>query len=359
MRARSLGRLLVCSACAGIAFGGTAPHADAKRGYSVLPPGVSPGFVVRGSNDYTIEVSGRGKQVALRVSRPGKGSAIYHIPRQARGDAIKANLGILGRIDLWFDVKSVKVVPGGPDCHGKPSLLERGTFRGTMRFRGEDGYTGISARHIKGYVFRSFRQVCKLSVPHKSDRPTKEKSDGVPRELSALGAAMSSSHRSVSLGFISVVFPRRPGGRRFSLVIAEAEVRERRGRITIKRSVLLLPDESALIFGPAGDSPTATLSLPPPFAGSGTYAIGPEGTPTWTGSLRVSLPGASPVALTGGSFVAALCQGTMLEEISRCMRPVNIEYKRGPRLRVPRRNTAQGSGSQSQAFWDARLSWSR
>lgn len=334
MRARGLWRLLICITCAGIAFAGTAPGADAKPGYYVLSPSVYLELVVQGSNGYTIEVTGSGKQVDVWVGRRGSGLAKYHVPGRARMGAIKANLGSLGRIDLRFDAKSVETDQRGPKgCHGKPSVYELGSFRGTMRFRGEGGYTRLSAKRVQGSVSHDFRQVCKkpdwlLPDPHESHKPAKEKDDGVERELNVLGAAMSSRHRSVSLHYISIVVPESPSGKRLSLVGAKAEVHERRSRIAIERSALVLADEGALLFGPAGESPTATLNLPLPFAGSGTYGTSAEGTPTWSGSLRVHLPGAT-VALTGADFVAALCQGTRFGAVSRCMRPVEVEAKRG------------------------------
>lgn len=310
--------------CAGIAFTGTVQSADAKPGYFVLSPYLHLGFVVHGSNGYKIEVTRLGKRIEVWVSRAGGGLVTYEVPARARRGVIKANLGTLGWIDLRFDAKSLKSYPPLRRCRGKSTQEELGTFRGTMRFRGEGGYTRFSAKRIQGWVSHGFRQVCKLrdEPPLPDPREPAGEDDGAEPDVTVLGAAMSGRHRSVSVRFTSLAS---------LLVGAKAEVHEQRGRIAIERSLVVLAGQNALHLGPASESPTATLKLPPPFAGSGTYGTSAEGTPTWSGSLRVRLPGADVVALTGPGFVAALCQGTTLEAVSRsrCIRPVKAEAGRG------------------------------
>jgi hypothetical protein len=335
VRARGPGRLLVGFAWAAALLTVTASSADAKPGYFVLSPSAYLGFTVQGSNGYKIEVTRIGKEVEVWVGRRGGGLAKYQAPAQTRRGTIKANLGKLGRLDLQFDAKSIEIDRSGPKgCRGEPSVYELGAFSGTMRFQGEGGYTRFSAKRIQGWISHNPREVCKkpdwlLPDPGKSHKPAKETDEGTGREIKAVGAAMSSSHRSVYVRFTSIVVPPRPGQRRLSLAVAKAEVHERRGRVAIERSNLILAGENALLLGPPSRSPTATLTLPPPFAGSGTYSISPEGTPIWSGSLRVHLPGAA-LALAGAGFVAAFCQGSTLEAISNCMRPVKAEAERGP-----------------------------
>jgi hypothetical protein len=73
----------------------------------------------------------------------------------------------------------------------------------------------------------------------------------------------------------------------------------------------------ALIFLGSGSSfqitdpsqPTAGASLnpPAPFAGSATFLQESATPPTWTGDLRVDLPGFGTVPLTGPGVKASLC----------------------------------------------------
>lgn len=136
--------------------------AGAKPGYFVLRPHTYSGFVVKGSRGYEIDVVGTGRKLEIEARRGlGVGSVTYRLPGHARHGRIKANLGILGRIDLRFEPKSVESNPHGlGDCRGKPAREEEGIFVGTVRFRGEDGYTRFSAARVRGYVSHNFRRVC-------------------------------------------------------------------------------------------------------------------------------------------------------------------------------------------------------
>jgi hypothetical protein len=107
-----------------------------------------------------------------------------------------------------------------------------------------------------------------------------------------------------------------------------------------------LPDDGALTPKKRG---AIVLDPPPPFAGSASFRDPASGPPSWTGPLSVSLPGAPAVQLAGPNFSARLCRNQSL--LHECKAPL-----------PPRRDggaQAQGSGSQSQAFWDVKLSWSR
>lgn len=291
---KAWGRGVCLGACAAIGLLAIPSTASAKPGYFVLSPHIYLAFTAHGSNGYKIEVMRSGKHLEVWVGRLGRGLAKYRAPARTRPGTIEANLGKLGRIDLRFDPKSVEVDPKGPKgCHGKPSVYELGTFSGTMRFRGEGGYTRFAAARVHGSISHVSREVCKkpnwMLHSHRDSKPAKEQDDGVDREITKLGAAKSNHSRSVFVGFVSIVVPQRPGQKRLSLVGATAEVHERRGRISIERSDLILPKEGALKLGSAAEALNATLTLPPPFAGSATYATNAAGAPTWSGSLRVAL----------------------------------------------------------------------
>ena len=71
------------------------------------------------------------------------------------------------------------------------------------------------------------------------------------------------------------------------------------------------------------------------------------------------MPGVGRVPLTGQGFKSALCSLTVEELLDghRCLR--RRSEPEPDSLAALTRASTQGSGSQSQAFWDARLSWSR
>jgi len=321
-----------------------ASSAAAKPGYFELPPSAGVEFTVHGSHGSTIDVEGIGKRIEITVHPRGSGglaifgsSATYQVPGRAGQHGIEANLGSLGRIDLRFDPISIKHEPGPKICHGRPTLAERGALRGTMRFRGERSYTRFSSHRIRATAWRGYRQICKW--PHslfpgsgeKSPPPSEEDEEG-KREIKSLNAAMSSRHRSVTFRFVSLLAPPPPLKPEFALVLAKAKVEEQRGPISIEREALIPARPRALRLAPAGQSPAATLTLPRPFAGEAIYDPDTPGKPDLSGTLRVDLPGADRVALTGPGFVAALCRSGTLEADFRCERPVSAEAKRGPDL---------------------------
>ncbi len=317
----------------------------AKRGYFFLPRETDMRFEVRSSDGYRIKVVGTRvdtRHRAMVLVQRGSTAATYRVPARIRPDSLRANLGALGQIDVHFHARKREVEVSQPGCHGRPPVVEVGLFKGLIRFRGEDGYTRLSATRVRGELWNAFREVCKLSAGLRA-RPMQRR---VPRnaklvpgavgrpkardknQLIELGAAWTGRSRAITVSYASVKVPLKRD-KVFSLAFAGAEVRERRGRMDIERSALVVPDNGALLLAPpAVDTQGATLTLPPPFAGSASYESQPAATPTWSGSLRVHLPGANPVPLTGKRFVVAFCQGSEAKEVERCMDPVKAEIKR-------------------------------
>ena len=115
---------------------------------------------------------------------------------------------------------------------------------------------------------------------------------------------------------------------------------ERVGRVLVTGSVETLGGVDSLTFSkPGADPETATVRPGPPFAGEASYVKRLGFPAEWTGTLRAPVPGFGEVALAGADFHAEVCHATLVE-FDGC-------------------TGAQGSGSHSQPFGDARLSWSR
>jgi hypothetical protein len=319
--------------------------ASAKRGYFFLPRETEVLFGAKTSNGYRIQVIGTrvgDRSRAKVIVRRADTVAIYRVPARVRRDMLRVNLGAMGRIDLRFHLRKREVEDSQPGCHGRPPMAEIGSFKGFLRFRGEGGYTRISTTRIRGEVWSAFREACKLStglrarsmqrgLPHNlrpSPRGVGRSKGRESSQLTELGAAWTGRSRSIAVSYASLELPL-ARGRELSLSFATAEVRERRGRMDIERSAFVIPDDGVLLITPpAVGAQGATLTLQPPFAGSASYESRPGVPPTWSGSLRVRLPGAAVVPLTGKRFVSALCQGSAAKEMERCMRPVIAEQKR-------------------------------
>src|SRR4029077_15549246 len=109
----------------------------------------------------------------------------------------------------------------------------------------------------------------------------------------------------------------------FPLPLVPSGTAERRGRVKIRRGALIEGDAGSVLTSPFEVVPvTATVNLPSPFAGIGSYVEEAGVPPSWTGSLRVRLPGVDPVPLTGPGFTAALCRGSEIEKVQSCLRKV-------------------------------------
>jgi hypothetical protein len=92
----------------------------------------------------------------------------------------------------------------------------------------------------------------------------------------------------------------RPGKRsRF-----EAEVHEKRGSVSISRSLSLWVGATAFRYDPLLE--TATLDPPAPFSGRASFHRGATPANRWTGDLTVDFPGRSDVPLTGPGVGATL-----------------------------------------------------
>jgi len=325
--------LLVVAICAGTAFGGLASGAEAKGGF-FLPRETQAWFSIKASNGYRIQVVGKrvgNRHHAKVVVARGTTVATYRVPARIGDDRLRVNLGTLGRIDVRFHPRKREVEENQPGCHGQPPAFEKGSFKGRLRFRGENGYTRFSTARVRGYRWNAFREACELSAglragstqrrPPRSARPMPA-AGGRPKDqdksqLTELGAAWTGRSRSIAVSYSSLELPLKRG-RKFSLSFATAQIRERRGRMDIERVAVVVPDDGALLLDPlVEEAHGATLTLQPPFAGSASYEAPPGETPTWSGSLRVHLPGAEVAPLTGKRFVAAFCRGSSGKAIDR------------------------------------------
>jgi hypothetical protein len=263
-------------------------------------------FTLQGSNDYRITVSadpGGGRDSIELTATGGSGEVDYIASGRVTANRIEARLGKLGRI-------SVRFVPSGRQRRVKvpkkclperpPVVTSRlGSFVGTIRFRGEDGYTRVSTRSAKGGVGDPL-----ANTPKKLSCQFHESSEERKRELESVSLDASSSVTGVSFN-ASRLFgnlsqdglsggPAAPGD---DYLFLAASV-ERTGRMSIIRSAGALGGSEDFSFDDALTS--ATVRPPSPFTGTGNFVRNPDGSTGWTGDLAVPLPGLGAVDLTGG-----------------------------------------------------------
>lgn len=333
----------------------------AKPGYYVSKPSRIVMAHLKGSNGYGIDLVTFGaKRLVLLANHIGlfnnqsfgSQSAGYIVPRQAaRPDELHATLGKLGHLSLRFhpsEPPKTQQEPGA-DCKGRGSTEQKGRFAGSVRFRGEHGFTSVRATSASGQIFRSFKQVCR--------RPHEPRGVITRRKALSLGAYVKGNPDRASFGAYELASTSNSDSVNYS-----ASTTEHRGRMTITRSASAFAEPSTLVVSNSSLRPaTASVAPPFPFSGTATLEHGQGTAYTWSGDLSVDLPGFGTLPLTGHSFSAKLCRKNL-----SCLCPPGrpcalliAGRRQSSTAPLLRRDTAQGSGSHSQAFWDARLSWSR
>lgn len=287
---------------------------------------------LRGSDGYQVQLMTIGRTVVLETGK-GQVGALYAVRGNVSGNRIRARFGDLGRVAVAFTPRERRKTRAGRCPSGGPRL-EFGVFRGTIRFRGERGYTTVDTGRAPGVVLHPRRSPCR------SSRRAGVSGTRGRRTLNTQLTAISRRNRTVTSFDLS-----RRGHSRLSL---EASRQERRGEMRIFRqtSTAIGGKNAFIASGPGVEPPFAFVVAPKPFAGSALFE--PEGSTEWTGSLTAWLPGAGKVSLTGEDFALSFCRRTSDEPGCNPQPPV-----RKP-LWIP-----QGRGSHSQALREARLSWSR
>lgn len=286
--------LLVCSATALLA----APAAaSAKPGYFVSSGGRTMEIGLQGSNGYRIEISKQGRDVSLLADN-APNFVIYTVPSRAReGDRIEARFPGRGRVSIRFRPQGEprRWTPIFPGCRGGETVEQSGHFVGTIRFRGEQGYTSVQATRAPGKITTTQKEVCKRSTFEDRPEPEEERTEVFASSRSKGRAVAFDGHTTTLRGFSFTAF----GG----------QVAERRRGMTIYRSAIVTGEESQLALGDTRPFPLSAFIAPPaPFSGSAEYRRVPGGDNVWTGSLAVSLPGLGRVALTGPRFSALICR---------------------------------------------------
>lgn len=284
---------LLCSAVTLLA---AAPGASAKPGYFVLPGDRAIELELQGSHGYRISIDKEaGGYVDVFVTK-GHDAISYSIRSpQPKGGDLEARFPGIGRVSVRFRPKGPPVESSSqfyPGCRGGETVRQPGLFVGTIRLRGERGYTSVRANRVKGAIKTVAKQVCKR--PRELPEPEMDQAE--------LWAPSSPGRRGV--GFYASRL-----GEPFDLTSFGVQVREYRGEMAIFRTASVTGEEDDLVIGDTRPYPlSATVTPPPPFSGSAEYERTPGGSRTWTGSLAVHLPGLGRVPLTGPRFSPRLCQ---------------------------------------------------
>lgn len=257
-------------------------------------------FSAKASKGYSIGVEGSGGQVTLSASGPA-GIAIYVVPGRISTGGILASFGKRGRVDVKFKPSRRKKVEMPPNrCKGKPHVIRWGVFAGTIRFAGERGYTRLSLHRAHGRTHVTPDWKCKRRPGDGSDK-TEGTQPNIPGESSedALILEIANRRTGVEAGAFTLRPPDEKG-----LTAFIAAVEERRKQMQIARFAFGTGNEQTFSFDESLS--TATISPPPPFAGTAIFQRDPGGRGTLTGSLSVVLPGTARIPLVGAGYSSRL-----------------------------------------------------
>lgn len=266
-------------------------------------------FALQGSNGYRILVYavfepgfGESSQVAVIAGRKGRG-AYYSAPAVVTDKKIEADLGALGEIDVTLRLSGKKGVVH-PICAPKARVpYDKGTYVGTIEFRGEEGYTQVSTDRARF----SYGPFANIGCPYSS---TGELIG--PR----LPGALLWAYTEFEQGRVALRANKNGPGKR---VRVEAEIAEKKGRVSILREITSTYPADSFAFAP--DLRTATLNPPAPFSGTGLFRRAAKPSARWSGNLSVDFPGRSNVSLTGARFGVGLRHARHFKETRSPSRP--------------------------------------
>ncbi len=334
LRRRRRGTLVLCclvvvgGIAAGVLLGGSpgsrAAAAQGRAGTSIVSAGFGSQGTLREAHGRFARFElrgGHGPKIDVYAALEGAGSPIGvtmegrdgRIEYMARGFAdarrLQASFAGFGEVDLAFRPSGKVLRAPTTDSSCPAGATARiGTFTGKFSFRARDGGPSADARRIGGSVGTPETPVeerkgspltCNFPEPlyRVPMRAEQEKGkplllaveSSIPRGRVALEVAPFLVRRE------SAEFRSPPG----KPLIVAAGVREVVEGVTITGIALGGGPEKKILEVSAGGA-EAVLTPGPPFSGSATYA----GEGSWTGDLRLSIPGLGTTALAGAGFEA-------------------------------------------------------
>jgi hypothetical protein len=228
---------------------------------------------------------GRGEAILTLFS--AHGSATYATPAVVGETSIDASFGALGEIDVHSVPTGETVTEPAPCGGGEPATFPGFRWEGTIRFRGEEGFTTVDATSAKAAVSPILGLICTET----------RSSEGIGGHSPGALLELRRRHGTEHLEF-QVRKNKRTGPSSL-----HAAVSERRGSISIMRSVSAVGPSRAFDFAiPPG---VAAVRPPAPFSGSLRLARHPGSPPLARGNLKVDFPGRARVPVLGPGPVHA------------------------------------------------------
>jgi hypothetical protein len=262
-------------------------------------------FALAGSHGYEITVVGYlgGKPRVTLYAKRGHSEVEYTAPGTVTEEDLSARFGSLGSVDVHFEPSGqVREEINYCDSSHPTVAVKLGTFVGTIDFRGERGYTSVQASRAQGGVGND------LALPGEpEDAACQSLSVGgevvQKAQFTSLQAAAPKSH----IGFSAIATTEVEGEEASSSsstshVFLAADSITKEKKMEIRRLVATEGAASDFAFDAGLDS--AVLTPPAPFSGTARFRKGAGGKSSWTGTLKVPIPGLGTVRLAGPGFRA-------------------------------------------------------
>lgn len=325
VKAKVLVLVLAATALAALALPGAA-IARVRPASRQTAPEVSAQFSLSGTHGFTFGVTDT-DQRRLLVGAAKFGNVIQAITYKLRvrprhgADEIVARLGKLGRIDVRFVPEKVQREKPPKGCHGPSALIEQGRFVGVIAFHGEAGFTEVHAHRAGGTITRRPAVSCRASdappnlkeLEHELEALESEEEAGEIEEPEVLSVGLSAVARrgrvTLDAGKVAI---REQHAKGFAITNIMVFGKRRRGRIYESSATVYAFGSGSTFLIPNRRKPASegVLRPPAPFSGSGTFRRHPKKAPTWTGDLKIDLPGFGRVRLAGPGTHASMCAGT-------------------------------------------------
>jgi hypothetical protein len=274
-------------------------------------------FSLRGTHGYRVTIRGSGKSVSLIVTRR-HAAAIYTTDDAAvTASGIQARFGNLGNISVSFIPSRVgRGFKNRSHCEqGSGGKVRFGSFVGSIRFRGERGFTQVSAKRASGVAIERSLAGCAHAPDGSSGRDEAILlSSQDPPSLEAFSSghggfayftAGSGSLEQMRSYEVRGGIPLHLSDLPHKGIPYSATSTAHRGAMHMVRLVAAMGPRAGLVDD---ETPNTKAFAPPrPFTGVGRFSACPSR--KWGGTLRVSFPGRPNEILTGPSFVVVVHPG--------------------------------------------------
>lgn len=301
-----------------------ASGATAATKTRIVKPTVTSSLNLRGTNRFWVEMSAErtGKRSALvtvsaeeeRYKVESQSVAYSTHGRWSKDGGFEAKLPGLGAVDVTFNETKARRVrfEGGPNCSDQIVTLRKGTFNGTISYRGKGGFTVVHGKSAPGQIRETSRQVCHETVEEGETGGTELGSQPTPEEQTGIrnASVYASGRRAGAVITFSAAGPLAEGGILPPIAFGATYAGRWHGMQVLGQTYVDGPSKDFLVPAPAGALTDATVEPPsPPFAGTGVYHLESPTVASWTGDLRIAFPGIGTVPLAFPGMSARLCEG--------------------------------------------------